>query len=314
MILLTNPQSLIGRFIQAQLTTQNIPFRTLNQVCPTDYNLLKEAVAGVEKIVLDTPLHPDQLVFEMRLLEMATKAKVKQIIKLSTPAGSLTPHQRAQWLSAHQHWQVEEKLKHGPTGTPAYTILNLNPLMEEVLSRLAATIQRSGQIRLPVGDAPIAFVDEQDVAEAVVHILTTEGHKNKQYTLTGGPALTVAQLAEYIHAATGRAVVHRPMPPKMIEAFWAAQGVPEYQRQHDLALMGLMAAEGTEKISPDLASLLGHPPRTVLDYLPSHRAQFTPEAEEGDAFPPALMVGVIVGALLTILGLWWWLGRGEEEE
>jgi uncharacterized protein YbjT (DUF2867 family) len=69
-----------------------------------DYASVLAAVQGVEKLLLYTPPHPDQLVHEMQFVEAAGKAKVKHIVKLSAPQGVLTAAHRAQMSGAHAHW------------------------------------------------------------------------------------------------------------------------------------------------------------------------------------------------------------------
>jgi uncharacterized protein YbjT (DUF2867 family) len=51
-------------------------------------------------------------------------------------------------------------------------------------------------MRLPWANARVSYIDPLDVAEGAAHVLTTEGHVGKAYTLTCPEALSPTEVAE----------------------------------------------------------------------------------------------------------------------
>jgi uncharacterized protein YbjT (DUF2867 family) len=85
---------------------------------------------------------------------------------------------------------------------------------------------QSGVLALPAGDTPEPFVDADDIADVAVAALTDDSHIGKLYELTGPRALTFAEAAAEIAAASGRELRYQPVGADEYAAAMAAQGVP----------------------------------------------------------------------------------------
>jgi len=83
-----------------------------------------------------------------------------------------------------------------------------------------------GQIRLPRGDVPTPFLDADDIADVAVEALTDDRHVGELYELTGPRALTLAEVAAEIAAATGREVDYVPVSLEQHAAEAAQYGAP----------------------------------------------------------------------------------------
>jgi uncharacterized protein YbjT (DUF2867 family) len=132
----------------------------------------------------------------------------------------------------------------------------------------AGPIAADGVISAPTGDGAEAFVDAEDIAAvAVATLLDPAAHDGAGYTLTGPAALTFAEVAERIAAASGRPVEHRDTPaPEWIAATVAA-GVPEPYAQLLAGLLGAVAGGAGAEVSGDVERVTGRPPRSFGDYL-----------------------------------------------
>ena len=62
----------------------------------------------------------------------------------------------------------------------------------------------AGHVALPRGEAPLPYVDADDIADVVVESLLDDKHVGKVYELTGPRLLTFKQATEEISKATGR--------------------------------------------------------------------------------------------------------------
>jgi uncharacterized protein YbjT (DUF2867 family) len=91
-------------------------------------------------------------------------------------------------------------------------------------------------IRLPAGDGRVGFVDARDIAAIAVESLTTPGHEGKAHELTGPEALSHADVADHVSAATGRSIVYENIPPEIYEKEKASQGWPRTSIDTLLAL------------------------------------------------------------------------------
>jgi uncharacterized protein YbjT (DUF2867 family) len=85
----------------------------------------------------------------------------------------------------------------------------------------------AGELALPAGDVPEPFVDVEDIADVAVAALTQDGHDGRVYELTGPRALTFAEAAAEISAATGKLVRFVAVPADAFHEGMLAAGVPE---------------------------------------------------------------------------------------
>src|SRR3954471_1595730 len=85
----------------------------------------------------------------------------------------------------------------------------------------------AGELALPAGDVPEPFVDVEDIADVAVAALTRHGHDGRVYELTGPRALTFAEVAAEISAATGKLVRFVGVPADAFHEGMLAAGVPE---------------------------------------------------------------------------------------
>lgn len=88
-----------------------------------------------------------------------------------------------------------------------YTILRPGWFMQSFISGfILSTIKQHNRISLPVADAKISLIDSRDIAAVGAVSLTEEGHKGKEYTLTGGTALNFVEIAEILSQVTQRTI------------------------------------------------------------------------------------------------------------
>ena len=80
--------------------------------------------------------------------------------------------------------------------------------------RQVASIVAKGALFLPMENARIASIDVDDIAEVAATVLTSSGHKGKIYPLTGPEALTMAEVAEKLSTATGKAIRYVNVAPE----------------------------------------------------------------------------------------------------
>lgn len=224
------------------------------------------ALAGVDRVFLLTPSHPDMVRWEGALVQAAAAAKVRRIVKMSTIAADVRSDGRfAAWQG-----RCEELLQ--ASGIPA-VILRSGYHMTNVLA-FAESIRTTGKIFAPVGDTEIAMIDRRDLAAVAALALTEDEHDGRTYWLTGPEAITYHHVAAQLSDMLGRQVEYVDVPEEAaLDATlraglpdWLAHGVAEVHRQ---IKRGVAA-----KTSDVVRVLLGREPHTFREFAHDVQAAF----------------------------------------
>ena len=158
----------------------------------------------------------------------------------------------------------------------AWTHLRPNDFMQNLLTVHRADVRDRGEIWAPAGRGRTSFVDVRDVAEAAARVLTEPGHARRAYTLTGGEAFSLDEVAAVLSEVLGRRVAYRnPGIPAFLRHMRAAG--------HPLALGLVMTGVYTvarlglaADVSPDLDRLIGRPPTPLRSFVRDHAAAWQP--------------------------------------
>jgi NAD(P)H dehydrogenase (quinone) len=133
-----------------------------------------------------------------RAIDAAKAAGVKQIAYTSyvgITRGDL------EGLAAN-HQQTENDLK---ASGVAWTMLR-NSIYMDNLVRQGAQMVADGKAVIPPSESPIGYITRANCAEAAAAVLTTPGHENKAYDVTGPELLGVKEIAAAASAATGKKI------------------------------------------------------------------------------------------------------------
>lgn len=120
------------------------------------------------------------------------------------------------------HAQVEELIKESGV---KWTFLRPDAFMSNSL-QWATSIREEGIVRAPFGDIKSVPIDPRDIASVAVKALSTVGHDNKIYTLTGPEALTPEDQAQIIGNVLGRRVEFQSIPEAVARQYMT-QNTPE---------------------------------------------------------------------------------------
>lgn len=210
---------------------------------------LRPALAGAEAMyllvsgagaTLDVP----------EILRVAAAAGVKRIVVQSSQAAGTRPD-----APSHAPLRAIEGLVRG-SGL-AWTILRPGGFASNAFA-WAESIRTRRMVAAPFGDVGLPVIDPDDIAE-VAAVALRGAHDGRTYELTGPALSTPRQRAADLATALGEPiefVEQRPdrareemlrfMPPPVVEGTLAILGTPTAQEQ---------------RISPDVAQILGRPPR-----------------------------------------------------
>jgi NAD(P)H dehydrogenase (quinone) len=111
---------------------------------------------------------------------------------------------------AAMHLPTEEGVRAG--GVPV-TILR-NGWYSENYARDIPTVRETGVLLSSTGQGAVASVSRQDLAEAIAAVVTTDGHENKTYELSGDIAWTYDELAAALSEGGGPSQCLRRRAPR----------------------------------------------------------------------------------------------------
>jgi NAD(P)H dehydrogenase (quinone) len=227
---------------------------------------LPGAFAGCERLLLISADTVGQRVRQhTAAVAAAAAAGVGHVIYTSiVDAGSELP-----LVVSHEHGETERAIRERGL---RWTALR-NGLYAEFQVAGAARAAASGQLVHNNGDGATAYVSREDCAAAAAAVLTTEGHEDAAYDITGPELVSQAALAALVTSITGR-----PVEAVAIDDDAAAQALvdvglpPEAARTY--ASFGTAIREGVlDGVSPAVEDLTGRPPRSMREVLEAHRSE-----------------------------------------
>jgi uncharacterized protein YbjT (DUF2867 family) len=108
----------------------------------------------------------------------------------------------------------------------AWTIIRPNNFNQNFDEDLWHQPLRAGRLALPIGDVPEPFIDADDVADVAAALLTSDGHEERIYELSGPRGLTFAEATATIARAAGRSIEYVELTPAEYREELRAQGYP----------------------------------------------------------------------------------------
>ncbi len=189
-------------------------------------------------------------------IDAAVKAGVKQIAYTSYVAiskGDTTG-------LASDHFQTEELLRKSGV---AWTFLR-NSIYADGLIPQAAQMVAAGRVSVPATVNRIGYVTRDDCAAAAAAVLSTPGHENKVYDITGPELIGPREIAAAASAVTGRT----------IQVVRADPNAP---------FVRTFGGPALEVTSTAVADLTGRPPTSVRALFAANRDKLLGIARTADA-------------------------------
>ncbi len=278
MILLTGAAGKTGRAILQELTSKQVPVRTLvhkpdqipivealgaSEAMVGDLlesKNIEEAIQGVNKIYHICPnVSPHEVTIGETIITAAQAAGIDHFVYHSV----LQPHVKAM----PHHWrksQVEEKIFE--SGLP-FTILQPAAYMQNILAHWDQITEKGiYPVPYPV-ETQLSLVDLADVAEAAAIVLTETDHENAIYELVGVKAMSQTEVAEEISKSIGRPVYAEAIPIETWEGGARASGLGNDQLDALVKMFRYYQHHGFKGSPNVLAWLLRRSPRNLADFL-----------------------------------------------
>jgi uncharacterized protein YbjT (DUF2867 family) len=284
MILVTGATGKVGSELMRLLAEQGAPARALVhspdkaaaiqrlglETAVGDFeqpDTLDAAMAGCDHLFLLSPPNPRQPRQEQHVIDAAQRAGVAHVVKQSVPWAD-DPDTRL--VFCRWHGQIEQHLAQSGL---AYTLLRPSNFMQNFLMS-AQPVAEQGVLYGMFGEGRVAFIDTRDVAAVAAELLTSPGHQDTSYTLTGPEALTAAEVAERLSAATRRQARYVDLPPEAFGQALAGAGLPGWLVDGLIEANTMLAAGQGATVTDEAAKVTGRPPRTFAQFAADHRVAF----------------------------------------
>jgi NAD(P)H dehydrogenase (quinone) len=261
-LLTTTPATEIAALVRDASKATDLVQRGVDvrQADYTDYPALVQAFRGIEKVLLvSTVAFSDRLSQHRNVIDAAKETGVKHLFYTSIQRSSdfVMPEVTESDLATEAYLKASGLV---------YTILK-NGYYFEGLSYLIGGEVPQAEIRVPAGEGKIALVKRTELAAATATLLTSEGHDNQEYTLTGSEAYSFHDVARELSALAGRPIAYNSSEPAPYIAQKVAAGFPDFvatffAQWGDAAKHGMLA--GTHDT---VERMLGRKPTSLREYL-----------------------------------------------
>lgn len=183
---------------------------------------LGAALDGVDKVLMISSPRDDMVGTQCRFIDAAKAAGVGHIVKLSGKESGTTFDPQA-FRGTRWHLAIERYLEESGL---AWTHLRPSQFMQFYLpGSLTGVDARRGALVMPIGDSRLSPVDIEDIARVAVAMMGADGTAGRAYDMTGPDALSMAEVAELITAASGRPYRYEPVTAERKRALHAAEGL-----------------------------------------------------------------------------------------
>ncbi|HTF09567.1 MAG TPA: SDR family oxidoreductase [Asanoa sp.] len=198
------------------------------------------------------------------VIDAATAAGVAQLAYTGVFGGP-----KAWFKLADEHRDTEQLIL--DSGLP-HTFLRHNWYSEGYTADLAGVIERGAIVNAIDPTARVATVPRIDFAAAAAKVLTTEGHLNRAYELSGDTAWTFGEFAAEVTRRSGSTVVHSPISTAELKANLTGAGVPEFVADILVEVDEAISKGALAGTPGELSALIGRPTTPIGETIAAELA------------------------------------------
>lgn len=270
-ILITAATGTVGRTLASYLSAAGEPVRALvrdperaREVLPevvglaagdfADHDSIASAMRGVRQVFLAAPNHPDQVAWEVGVIDAARAAGVRRIVKLS--AHGADPDSEVAFWAAHA--AIEDRL--AGSGLD-WVSLRPTTYATTALGGFDGTV-----LAAPATGARISFIDPDDVASVATAVLF-DPHWQGVLTLTGPAVLDFDEVASVLSDLVDREIPFVPVPDDAARAAFTAMGLPSWYADNVVRVFGALRAGVADLTTDTVQQITGRPARPLTEVL-----------------------------------------------
>lgn len=225
---------------------------------------LVKAFKGIDKLYFISSSEMKSRVEQHEnVVKAAVEAKVGHIFYTSVQRKSEDGSSPSAIIT-DDHVKTEEIIKQSEL---TYTILK-HGLYSDILPLfMGDNVLETGTVFLPAANGKAAFASRKDMAEAGAILLTTNGHENRTYEISGVDSLSFHDIAGILSELSGKSIQYVSPSPEQYADQLRSYGVPNQMIQGASNLCVGIAQAEFDFPSNDLQNILGRKTETVREFL-----------------------------------------------
>jgi len=137
------------------------------------------------------------------------------------------------------------------------------------LDDLPEWVNDDGVIAGPAGDGRVAWVARDDIADVAAAVLTSAGHDEKTYDVTGAVALTRDETAAALSTVLGRPVRYHAETLAEARASRSVYGAPDWEVEGWVTSYQAIRDGSFDVVSPAVRDLTGRDPTSLERFVAS---------------------------------------------
>jgi uncharacterized protein YbjT (DUF2867 family) len=258
----------VAAMVRVEAKAEDLPGAPRHVVATLDRPPTAEVLREFDRIFLLSPEIEEQAALETVFIDAVAAAGHRPHIVKVCPDGFQDPDCDVRFMRAHQ--QVALHLD--AVGLPV-TYLAAATYMENLLED-AADVRTTGEIRAAAGDGRAGFIAVTDVAAAAARVLTTDGHEDATYVLTGPEALGYADIAARFSAVFAWQVEYADLPKERERELLLADGRTPWEADGVIERFDWIRQGGAGTVTGTVHELTGAGPRPIDQWLADSRETF----------------------------------------
>lgn len=223
----------------------------------SDSRGVAELVAGHSDIVLISGGDPDRVAQHLCVIQAAKDAGAKHVYYTSGVRAD-----EGAGINADHAATEDALIASGIT----YTILRNTWYIENYLQSMQGP-RHTGIFSAAVGDAVVAAASRKDLAEALAVVITTDGHDDVTYSLSGDTDFTYTDIAKAMSIVLERHVTYVPVSPDELRTRLTGAGLDDGLAGFLVGLDETIATGTFAHVGDDLTRLIGRPTIGLVEGL-----------------------------------------------
>jgi uncharacterized protein YbjT (DUF2867 family) len=258
----------VAAMVRVEAKAADLPGTPRHVVATLDRPPSAAVLREFDRIFLLSPEIEEQAALETVFIDAVAAAGHRPHIVKVCADGFQDPDCDVRFMRAHQ--QVALHLD--AVGLPV-TYLAAATYMENLLGD-AADVRTTGEIRAAAGDGRAGFITVADVAAAAARVLTTDGHEDATYVLTGPEALGYADIAARFSAVFAWQVEYADLPRERERELLLADGRTPWEADGAIERFDWIRQGGASTVTGTVRELTGAAPRPLDQWLADSRETF----------------------------------------
>lgn len=283
MILVTGATGTVGRILTDQLLLAGalvrvITRRRANVNLPAGVDIVRAdlgdpgslptALTGVDQVFLlsNGPQIPEH---DSNIAVAAARAGTTRIVKLSVAraAEATASDPLARWHRAGEQAVRDSGLD--------WTFLRSVGFMSNAL-HWTNSIRTENTVYAPYGDHRNAVIDPHDIATVAAVVLTTQGHEQQAYRLTGPEAISPVEQTNVLADVLRRPLRFIQVHPVRARQELVNRGISAEVADGIMAVRAAGLDDSLAIVHPTVERITGRPARSFRDWCQHHQADFMP--------------------------------------